>query len=132
MFRLLSAIFIGMWLVVFTTGCWNRRELNELAVVLAVGIDKVDDQYEVTVQVVAPSQMSRNRIGDRAPVVVYSTKALTLFEALRDITTKSSRKLYIAHIHLILFNENVARGGIKRGWIFCCATPKFARSFTLP
>lgn len=37
------------------TGCWNRRELNELAVVLAVGIDSADGQYEVSVQVAEPS-----------------------------------------------------------------------------
>ncbi|CAN7243419.1 Ger(x)C family spore germination protein [Paenibacillus sp. LjRoot153] len=100
-------------LMMLLTGCWNRRELNELAVVLAVGIDSADGQYEVSVQVAEPSQMSRNRGSDRSPVSIFSQKASTLFEALRKITTKSSRKMYVAHIRLVIFDEQTARNGIK-------------------
>lgn len=53
------------------TGCWNRRELNELAVVLAVGIDSAYGQYAVSVQVSEPLQMSRNRGSDRSLVKMY-------------------------------------------------------------
>lgn len=48
------------WLMVFLTGCWNNKELSAISVVMAMGIDAVDDQYEVSLQVVDPSQMSRN------------------------------------------------------------------------
>ncbi|WP_082562673.1 Ger(x)C family spore germination protein [Paenibacillus sp. Root444D2] len=95
------------------SGCWNRRELNELSVVLAMGIDYKDDQYMVTVQVVDPSQMSRNRAAERSPTHVYTEKAATIFEAMRKVTTQSSRKLYFSHLLLLLFNEDVARSGIK-------------------
>lgn len=45
-------------IVVFVTGCWNRRELNELAIAVGMGIDKSGDQYEVSVQVVEPSEVA--------------------------------------------------------------------------
>ncbi|KRE72923.1 Ger(x)C family spore germination protein [Paenibacillus sp. Soil750] len=100
-------------LIMLLTGCWNRRELNELAVVLVVGIDSADGQYEVSVQVAEPSQMSRNRGSDRSSVSVFSQKASTIFEAFRKITTKSARKMYLAHIRLVIFDEQTARKGIK-------------------
>ncbi len=38
-------------------GCWNRRELNSLAIVMGVGVDKGEEKnsVEVTVQIVQPS-----------------------------------------------------------------------------
>jgi spore germination protein KC len=100
-------------LMMLLTGCWNRRELNKLAVVLVVGIDSANGQYEVSVQVAEPSQMSRNRGSDPSPVSVFSQKSSTIFEAFRKITTKSALKMYLAHIRLVIFDEQTARKGIN-------------------
>ncbi|WP_245581126.1 hypothetical protein [Paenibacillus ginsengihumi] len=111
--RLLS-LLLWIMLAIAASGCWNRRELNELSVVLAMGIDQVGDQYEISLQTVDPSQMGRNRKTERSPTTVYSERAPTLFEAIRKITTKASRRMYGSHLHLLLFDENVARAGIRR------------------
>ncbi|MBH9787576.1 Ger(x)C family spore germination protein, partial [Clostridioides difficile] len=39
-------------LTLLLSGCWSKRELNELAIVVALGIDKIDEEYEITVQIV--------------------------------------------------------------------------------
>lgn len=54
-------VSISLALILLLTGCWNRNELNELSIVLAMGIDKKDDLYEVSLQVVNPNQMSRKQ-----------------------------------------------------------------------
>jgi spore germination protein KC len=104
-----------MWALftLFLSGCWSRHELNEMSVVIGLGVDKLADGYEVSMQVVDPSQMSRNRSAERSAVIVISEKAPTLFEALRKATTKSPRKLYLSHIHMLLFDEKAARTGIN-------------------
>lgn len=99
--------------VLLLSGCWNRRELNELSILLAFGIDKVDDEYEISVQAIDPSTMSKNRSSDRAPTTVFTERDSTLFEALRKMTTKSSRRMYGAHIRFIVFDEATAREGIQ-------------------
>ncbi|MBD8837212.1 MULTISPECIES: Ger(x)C family spore germination protein [Paenibacillus] len=101
-------------LMVVVTGCWNSKELNEISVVIALGIDTVDDQYEISLQVVDPSQMSRNRAMERSPTIVFSSRADTLFEAIRKLTTESSRKMYMSHLKFVIFDENTARKGIKK------------------
>lgn len=95
------------------SGCWNRRELNDIAVAVAMGIDRVDDNYRVSVQIVDPSQMTNNSNVDRFPIRVFTEKAPTVFEALRKVTSKTSRKIYLAHLLLLLFDERMAREGIK-------------------
>lgn len=99
---------------VFLTGCWSRLELSELSVVLAMGVDTVEeDMYEVSVQLVDPSQMSRNRTSERSPAITFSERASTIFEAVRKITTKTSRKMYFSHLRLLIFDEKTAKSGIK-------------------
>ncbi|WP_127530367.1 Ger(x)C family spore germination protein [Paenibacillus kobensis] len=101
-------------LLISLTGCWNRRELNEISTVLAMGIDRADGQYEVSVQVVDPIQMSQKSNTQRSATIVYSEKAPTLFEALRKSTTSAPRRMYLSHMTFLLFDETVAREGIKQ------------------
>lgn len=64
-------------LIVFlllTTGCWNGRELNELAITLAIGLDRtMDGQYLVTAQVANPGEVATGKGGGgtSSPVIIY-------------------------------------------------------------
>jgi len=95
------------------TGCWSRKELNEISVVLAVGIDYVDGSFEVTSQVVDPSQMSSMKSTNRSPTIVVTERGKTILEAIRRVTTKSPRKLYGAHLGMVIISENIARQGMN-------------------
>lgn len=98
---------------ILLTGCWNRRELNELSILLGLGIDKEKEQYLITAQVVNPSEIASKQGGSgKAPVVVYQGKGETLFEAIRKITTVAPRKLYFAHLRILVFGEELAKEGI--------------------
>jgi len=98
------------------TGCWNRRELNTLAIQLGTGIDKVGDKYRVSVQVVDPGEVAAAKGGtsSRAPVVMYKATGTTLFEAFRRMTLNSPRKIYSAHIRVLVIGESLAREGIDK------------------
>lgn len=101
-------------LTLVLSGCWSKRELNELAIVVAFGVDKVDDGYEVSVQVVDPGEISSKRAtGVRAPVVTYHAQGKTIFEAIRRTTTLSPRKAYFSHLQVVVFGEKVASEGIE-------------------
>ncbi|WP_040949057.1 Ger(x)C family spore germination protein [Gorillibacterium massiliense] len=110
----LMKTFVGLCVLLSTAGCWNARELNELSVALAMGIDKDGDgQYIVSFQSVDPTQMSYRKTVERSPTILYSEKASTIFEAIRKMSTKVSRRIYVAHLRLIVFSEEVARDGLK-------------------
>ncbi|MFB7637973.1 Ger(x)C family spore germination protein [Peribacillus butanolivorans] len=104
--------------LLFTTGCWNRRELNELAITLAIGLDRTKDgQYLVTAQVVNPGALSTGKGGggsDGSPTIIYQAKGETIFEAFRKMTKESPRKIYPSHLRTLVIGESLAKKGIGK------------------
>ncbi|MFJ7972413.1 Ger(x)C family spore germination protein [Psychrobacillus sp. NPDC096389] len=105
-------IFILLILSIFLTGCWNRRELNELAITLAIGIDKSDDEYLVSAQVVVPSEVSMSGGKGGSPVTLIQAKGETVYEAIRKMTKGLSRKMYPGHLRILVISESLAKEGI--------------------
>ena len=45
--------------ILFLSGCWDRVEVNDLAIVTATAIDKSDDnQIELSIQIFIPKSLS--------------------------------------------------------------------------
>jgi len=114
--KLLMILLLCILLIV--TGCWNRRELNELAIATGMGIDKQGEQYKVSVQVVVPSEIAAKKGLGRTPVVLYSAVGDSVFEAIRKMTTESPRKIYIAHLRILILGEKLASEGIGKSLEF--------------
>lgn len=101
-----------IFLSLFLTGCWDRRELNELAITLAFGIDKVEDEYQITAQVVVPSEVSMKASTGRSSVTLFKARGKTVYEAIRKITKESPRKVYPGHLRMLVIGEELAKEGI--------------------
>lgn len=110
--RLLLALLIPLLL----SGCWERKELNEIAFILGMGLDKAESGYRVTMQVVIPSSISSQTAGGTSgggvPVVVSSFTVPTIYESDRQYTLISSRTAYKGHIRVLVIGEELARAGI--------------------
>jgi spore germination protein KC len=105
---------ISMLCLLMLTGCWSRRELNELLIVLGIGVDWEDGHYVVSYQVVNPSEISsQQKRGDRPPSTLFQGRGRTLFEAARSVTTEAPRKVYLGHLQMYIIGEEAARRGIN-------------------
>ncbi len=91
------------------TGCFNYTELNKMAIVSSIGIDKYDDGYEVTVQIMNAKE---NNDTEGSQVSVYSAKGKTVLYALRKISLKSPRKLNGAHLSKLVLSKEAASSNI--------------------
>ncbi|MEK4424794.1 Ger(x)C family spore germination protein [Solibacillus sp. FSL K6-1523] len=96
----------------FLSGCWDRRELNQLAIAVAFGFDKVDDEYLVSAQVVVPSEMSTSGGTGKSQVTLFTAKGKTVYEAFRKMTKESPRKIYPGHLQMLVIGEELAEEGI--------------------
>ena len=96
-------------LCLFLTGCYNYKELNKIAIVSSISIDKKDNKYLVGAQVlnVKPKDDSNS-----SNVIVYEEEGKTIEEALRNITKKANKKLYGGHLSKLVISEEVAKDGI--------------------
>ncbi|MBY0013360.1 Ger(x)C family spore germination protein [Paenibacillus typhae] len=114
--RTVNTLLPLMLISMLLSGCWERQELNELAFVLALGIDKADEGYKITMQVVIPSAISSQSGGGAGsggvPVASYSFTASTIYEALRKFNMTVSRSAYMGHIRVLVIGEPLAREGV--------------------
>jgi len=105
-------------LPVMLAGCWNRRELNTLAVVQAMGIDKTEDgKLSITIQILKPGNIKGAENGGGVTpggkgVLIVTSTGETVFDAIRNATTEADRKLYFPHNRVIVIGEEAARSGI--------------------
>jgi spore germination protein KC len=106
----------SVWLL---TGCWDRKEINDIAIVMATAVDKKDDDYLVSVQFPLPGQMGGagsgggggGTSGDKS-WFMDSTAASTL-RGSNDLQQQSvSRMLYFAHRRVLLVGEEMSKEGI--------------------
>ncbi len=105
----IKMILLLLILTLLLSGCWSKRELNELAIVVALGIDKIDDEYEISIQVVDPSEISSKQPSSgRSPVVTYHAKGKSVFEAIRRMTTLTPRKPYFSHLQIVVIGQKLA------------------------
>jgi len=107
--RLLSCLLI-IASIVTLTGCLERVEINKLGIVAGIAIDKIDDEYTVTVQVLNPSAIA----GETQALPAYSLKAegTSIHEAYKKLDEISSSALALSHLNVIIINEEFAEAGI--------------------
>jgi spore germination protein KC len=104
-------VFIIILQPIAFCGCWNSREIDTLAIVAGMAIDKDQNsnKYIVTVEVVfTESQGNNTTFGSE----LYSAKGDTLFEAIRNIIEETGLKLYWCDAKIVIISQELARKGI--------------------
>ncbi|GGD93381.1 Ger(x)C family spore germination protein [Paenibacillus nasutitermitis] len=105
-----------------TSGCWDRTEINDMAIVLAAGADAGEKgMVELTVQVYVPTSGSGasssgepgalNTSG--AQTMVTTADGVSLADALSHLQERLSRKLFWGHSDVFVFGKKRAEAGIK-------------------
>ncbi len=91
-------LFIILITFIFLTGCWNYHELNDVAIVGAMGIDYENDEYIVSVGTINSKTVASNggsgSVPNESPTIVYESKGKTINEAIKNIILVSPLKLY--------------------------------------
>jgi spore germination protein KC len=109
-----KAIIIFLLLVnMFSfSGCWSYREVNRLAIVggLAIDRDMITDEYKVTVEIMKPVQGDTG--GGKVQSDVYESTGKTIFEAVRNFVPRIGRRPYWAHAKVVIINRNIAEKDI--------------------
>lgn len=136
MARIGTTVLISV-LLLTTSGCWSRKEIDELSFIMAMGLDKGREpgKYIVTFQVALPALIvgggSRGGggggngggggsgsggmgggSGATKPVWTPSAEGRTVIDAVRRITEFDPRRGYAQHVTVIIFGEELARDGL--------------------
>lgn len=103
------------------TGCWDRREVNDLAFVTMTGYDKIDEnQFRTSVQIPLPGAMggagSTGGGGGTkgGPYYIDSEIGRNIRESNDLLQRRMSRKNNFSHRRVIIIGEELARSGFKK------------------
>ncbi|MBO0999926.1 Ger(x)C family spore germination protein [Bacillus sp. SD075] len=106
-------LFLMLICTIFTSGCWDKKELNEMAIVSAVGLDRNKEGKLVgTFQIINPSNVAgalQGGGGTNPPISIYRATGDNVLELDSIASTKISRDMYFAHANLIVIGEELAK-----------------------
>jgi len=101
-------ILLILSIIILTTACWSRREIENLGFIIGIGISKTDqDLYSVTVQVANAAALSSKEPDPRSIYTIIKSEGLTAFDALRNMSMVAGRRLYLAHVKVLIIDEEV-------------------------
>ena len=109
----MKKIILSLFLIFTLSGCWNYHELNNYSIVTGVAIDKVEDEYQVSVLIANTPKNESDKEQNSSKIVVYSGNGDTIFTAIKEIGLISAKELYMGHFAVLVISEDVAKDGIS-------------------
>lgn len=108
------------------TGCWNNVELDKIAIVMGIGIDKTTQigEVDMTVQVANTKTLksSSTDIGSKTIGDYFNLESTgdTIFNIVSDFSKRSNRKLFFAQNQVIILSRGIAEEGLEKCIDFFC------------
>lgn len=113
------------------TGCWNYRELNQLAITTGIAIDKEEDNYVMTIMIANSKKPGGSSDSNQPSTAVYEGKGKTMYEAIKHASLNVSKQIYLGHIDILLFSEEIAKNDMQYVIDFIFRYPQTRNNFLL-
>ncbi|MDO0824619.1 Ger(x)C family spore germination protein [Desulfosporosinus nitroreducens] len=101
-----------------TTGCWDYEEVDRLATVLALGVDRLPGSKSILVTVQIPTSEkngSRKQSGGQGggkSYMILNSEGKSLSEAISYLGIQSARRILLSHCKTIVLGKEFAETGI--------------------
>lgn len=129
------AVFAVLMVLSGLGGCFDRRELDTLGFVIGVGIDTAEKagNTELTLQIAnvshtqsakKNSKTSKDNESGNSPYLNISGTGETVNIILRELEHEISRQIYIPHLQILVFGEDLAKNGVRDSLDFFARAPE--------
>ncbi|MBS3681834.1 Ger(x)C family spore germination protein [Ornithinibacillus massiliensis] len=102
------------FILVLLSGCWSAQELTDITLATAMAIDKDEQGYKITLQVLNPKEIAGDQMTQSSTITTYSTVGTTIMEGFRGLTQVLPRKVNLSHLQLLVYGEEMAYDGIGK------------------
>ncbi|OPA77771.1 hypothetical protein BVG16_15185 [Paenibacillus selenitireducens] len=113
----LFMICLFLFLTIALTGCWDKKNIQDINYVAALGIDYVDNKYIVYSQSLDFTNVARQdttKSKEHVPVWLGRGEGVTLDAAVNDIYTASQLPIIWEHIGAIVFHERSMKQDLRK------------------
>jgi spore germination protein KC len=154
--REIKAVILLLAFLPLLSGCWDSREIEQRANVLAIGIDIANDEdrkqedeishlskkfpipdeemIKVTAQIAVPGRIPlgpQQPGGSLKPVLVVEIVGHTLEDAMLNLQQEVADEVFLGHLRVMVLSEEVARTGTARFNDFLRRNPEIRRTTAL-
>ncbi|WP_238652039.1 Ger(x)C family spore germination protein [Paenibacillus piscarius] len=130
-FRVITALLALLLSSIFLAGCWDRTEINDLAIVLATGVDYEEGQAQLTAQIFIPrkggggSESGGAGEGASGVTMTRTAKGENIAEALNRLQRKVARHMFWGQCEVIVISEAAGKHGLREFVDFFLRYPQF-------
>jgi spore germination protein KC len=108
-------------LLLTLTGCWGKRETENLAITTAIGVDQLNTggkvMYKLSAVILHPGNLGMSSKGStnqpEQSYVVVETQGQSLEEIVENLNTKIPRLRFLAHAQVIVLGQSVCEGNLN-------------------
>ncbi len=106
--KILFSLLIFLHPIMFT-GCWNYREIDQMAVVAGVAIDKgTNEKFSITLETV---EVGMDKVTEHKSIIA-TIEGKTIFDAARHEISILGKKVYWSHAKVVIISREIAEEGI--------------------
>lgn len=107
------SVSILIMLLLFTTltGCYNSKELDDLAYIIGIAVDKgTEKKFMITLQIAVPVKIaSEGSEPGKDSSTLITIEADSLSTAISYASTRTSKEMKLSHNKIIVFSEEIAK-----------------------
>ena len=103
-------------MILSLTGCFSSRELDKLAIVMGIGIDKSGDKIKCCTQVIVPQNTGAGETGktEEKPYTDFETEGKELSSCISAVSDITGKSVFMSHNLVVVFGEAAAEDGIYK------------------
>ncbi len=105
--------------LIFQSGCWSKIEIEDLAIVSAIGVDRIEtkegEKWRITLEVYQPKALAPTegeggggKGGGKTSTWIASSFGDTLQEAANNLSSRTPRIFFYAHTHCLIIGKETA------------------------
>ena len=101
--------YLILIIIFFLTGCSSYIELNDLAIIDTISIQKEDNNYKVTISYI--EEIEENNLNPQTKII--ETKDTNINQLFNDLSLKINKKIYLSHLNLLLIDDSIKNQEFK-------------------
>lgn len=122
----MKKIILIIILILSLSGCYDYKEVNNMAFVSAVGIDYKDDEFKITIEL-----LNDKTDKDSMQITTYTTEGSdkSLAIAIEEASDEIVKEVNYSHIKLLIISESVAKEKLESLFDFFLRSTYFRENF---
>ncbi|MEW9502235.1 Ger(x)C family spore germination protein [Jeotgalibacillus marinus] len=112
--NIIKQLFVFVTAIVFLTGCWDAKELNDIAIIAGIALDEAENgEIMLSIQSMNQKEFAEGESPSNAPGVMYSLQGNSISNLMAKINNIEGRQPIFSHTRIMIISESIAKRGIK-------------------